>query len=407
MVLFERAQADKKKVAASSKAGAASTSAPVEYKFFTEFQSHEPEFDYLKSLEIEEKINKIRWCARQNSAHFLLSTNDKTVKLWKVYEKKVKQVAGYNLGASGSAPSSSMALKVPKVSVTDCIVTATPKRVFSNAHAYHINSISANTDGETFLSADDLRINIWSLSHSDRTFNVVDIKPENMEELTEVITAAEFHPLHCNYFTYSSSRGSIKLADTRTNALCDNHAKIFEEAEDPANKSFFSEIISSISDVKFSHDGRYIVSRDYLTLKVWDIHQESRPVKTIQIQDFLRSKLCDLYESDCIFDKFEACFSPDGNSMVTGGYHNLFYVFDKNGKNDVCIEASKNVPAKNKKPAKTTFGKSSSSKKGSLGPDIAVDQIDFEKKVLHLTWHPTQNILAVATLNNLYLFSGM
>ena len=30
-----------------------------EYKFYTEFQSHEPEFDYLKSLEIEEKINKI------------------------------------------------------------------------------------------------------------------------------------------------------------------------------------------------------------------------------------------------------------------------------------------------------------------------------------------------------------
>ena len=28
-----------------------------EYKFYTEFQSHEPEFDYLKSLEIEEKIN--------------------------------------------------------------------------------------------------------------------------------------------------------------------------------------------------------------------------------------------------------------------------------------------------------------------------------------------------------------
>ena len=46
-----------------------------EYKFYTEFQSHEPEFDYLKSLEIEEKINKIKWCKRQNQAHFLLSTN--------------------------------------------------------------------------------------------------------------------------------------------------------------------------------------------------------------------------------------------------------------------------------------------------------------------------------------------
>ena len=28
---------------------------------YSTFQSHEPEFDYLKSLEIEEKINKIRF----------------------------------------------------------------------------------------------------------------------------------------------------------------------------------------------------------------------------------------------------------------------------------------------------------------------------------------------------------
>lgn len=52
-----------------------------EYKFYTEFQSHEPEFDYLKSLEIEEKINKIRWCKRQNAAHFLLSTNGASLPL--------------------------------------------------------------------------------------------------------------------------------------------------------------------------------------------------------------------------------------------------------------------------------------------------------------------------------------
>ena len=59
---------------------------------------------------------------------------------------------------------------------------------------------------------------------------------------------------------------------------------VFEEQEDPANKSFFSEIIASISDVKFTKDGRYIVSRDYLTLKIWDINMESRPVKTIQVR---------------------------------------------------------------------------------------------------------------------------
>lgn len=43
---------------------------------------------------------------------------------------------------------------------------------------------------------------------------------------------------------------------------------VFEEPEDPSTRSFFSEIIASISDVKFSHGGRYILSRDYLTVKV-------------------------------------------------------------------------------------------------------------------------------------------
>lgn len=57
--------------------------AAFEYRYMTEFQSHEPEFDYLKSLEIEEKINKVQWC-RSSSTRMLLSTNDKTIKLWKV-----------------------------------------------------------------------------------------------------------------------------------------------------------------------------------------------------------------------------------------------------------------------------------------------------------------------------------
>ena len=46
-----------------------------EYNVYSTFQSHEPEFDYLKSLEIEEKINKIRWLPQQNAAYYLLSTN--------------------------------------------------------------------------------------------------------------------------------------------------------------------------------------------------------------------------------------------------------------------------------------------------------------------------------------------
>lgn len=69
----------------------------------------------------------------------------------------------------------------------------------------------------------------------------------------------------------------------RASALCDNHAKLFEEPEDPTTRSFFSEIISSISDVKISNSGRYMISRDYLSVKVWDLHMETKPIETYPV----------------------------------------------------------------------------------------------------------------------------
>jgi len=244
----------------------------------------------------------------------------------------------------GGGHSAGPKIQIPRFGKGEKVYAHLPKRVYGNAHAYHINSISCNSDGETFLSGDDLRINLWNLGISSQSFNIVDMKPSNMEELTEVITCAEFHPQHCHLFQYSSSKGTVKLADMRQKALCDVHSKIFSdtESDDPANKSFFSEIISSISDARFSPDGRYILARDYLTLKIWDMNMETKPVRTFNIHDYLRTKLCDLYENDCIFDKFECHFSPDGQSVLTGSYNNYFHIYDKTNKSNICLEASKN-----------------------------------------------------------------
>lgn len=87
------------------------------------------------------------------------------------------------------------------------------------------------------------------------------------------------------------------------------------------------------------------MTRDYLTVKVWDLNMENRPIETYQVSgarrgahgagvcrcrpppgcagqrgaspvppcrqvhDYLRSKLCSLYENDCIFDKFECVWN--------------------------------------------------------------------------------------------------
>ena len=294
---------------ASQKSTTNRTASTGDYRVYTTFQSHEPEFDYLKSLEIEEKINKIRWLKRKNPAHFLLSTNDKTIKLWKISERDKKIDGSFNIRDDALGFSDVQSLSLPQIKPMDLVVEATPKRIYANAHTYHINSISVNSDQETYLSADDLRLYCWNLENNTTCFNIVDIKPVNMEELTEVITSAEFHPTHCNLFVYSSSKGILRLCDMRASALCDQHAKVFEEPEDASSRSFFSEIISSISGVRFSNNGRYMVSRDYLTIKVWDLHMDSKPVETYPIHEYLRGKLCTLYENDYIFDKFECCFN--------------------------------------------------------------------------------------------------
>nr|CAD7261251.1 unnamed protein product [Timema shepardi] len=318
-----------------------------EYNVYSTFQSHEPEFDYLKSLEIEEKINKIRWLKRKNQAHFLLSTNDKTIKLWKVSERD-KRVEGYN------------------------------------------------TKEENGQMRDPLAVT--SLRHC--TSDIVDIKPTNMEELTEVITAAEFHPVECNLFVYSSSKGTIRLCDMRSAALCDRHSKLFEEPEDPTNRSFFSEIISSISDVKLSNSGRYMISRDYLSVKVWDLHMETKPIESYPVHEYLRSKLCSLYENDCIFDKFECCWNGNDSAIMTGSYNNFFRMFDRTTRRDITLEASREIakPKTVLKPRKVCSG-------GKRKKDeISVDCLDFNKKILHTAWHPTENIIAVAATNNLFIF---
>jgi serine/threonine-protein phosphatase 2A regulatory subunit B len=474
---------------------------PYEYRYLTEFQSHEPEFDYLKSLEIEENINKIRWVKRWPGApsHTILSANDKTVKLWKVYERKVTCLADFNLlengsnsaltnnsgssiggsynqgmhnnknnnsGVSGIGPhnninshhhpggarhqhphlmhrpgfspdkltaaataaaASSQApfLRLPKIVSSETLLATKCRRTFANAHTYHINSLALSSDSETFISADDLRINLWHLDRNDAAFCIVDIKPDSMEDLTEVITAADFHPKSCSIFVYASSKGCLRLADLRSAALCDQSAKIFEDSTDQhgVNKSFFAEIITSINDAKFSACGQYILARDYMTLKLWDVRMETKPIVTHAVHDPLKDRFCDLYENDCIFDKFDCCMSGDGQYMCTGSYSNFFRVVGRDGGGDTLLEASRDPMRRRISTADTASNNTgggggrfgyhrggASRNGGSTGADcMGAEEMltsDFSSKTLHMSWHPEANVVATAASNSLYLFYG-
>ena len=154
---------------------------------------------------------------------------------------------------------------------------------------------------------------------------------------------------------------------------------------------------------------------------------ERQPVKTIPIHEHLRPRLCDTYENDSIFDKFEVVFSGDAKNVMTGSYNNNFMIYpSEEGKDtEVVLQADKSafkakkvgIPTPmNSATSPTAGGKDGSGKKGSranspaggaqrMRKETDADQIDFNKKILHMSWHPMEDSIAIAATNNVSILS--
>lgn len=81
----------------------------------------------------------------------------------------------------------------------------------------------------------------------------------------------------------------------------------------------FGDLLTSVSDAKFSPCGRYVLARDFQSLRLWDTHKMDIPVVHIPIppdpshKQQIQSRLLELYETEALFeDKFECGF--EGNS---------------------------------------------------------------------------------------------
>ena len=160
-----------------------------DYRYFSEFQSHEPEFDHLKSVELSEKINCLTFLHSSGGAGLkLLSTNDKVIKFWKIGSRTYRDVQPTKVQGQQ--------IIMPKSQVFNVNVEGKSKQQFKNCHNYNIHSLSISSDREHFISADDLTINLWNMENNWAAYNLIDIKPSDTGDLSEVITYAEFHPNH-------------------------------------------------------------------------------------------------------------------------------------------------------------------------------------------------------------------
>lgn len=151
--------------------------------------------------------------------------------------------------------------------------------------------MSTSSDGEHFISGDEVGINLWNINSNNVGYNLVNIAPPKMDDLLEVLTHCEFHPQDPMVYLYSSSRGYFSVADLRSQSA---HLK-YDCTDEETHENKFSEIVQSVSHASFTQDGCRIISRDYLFIRIWDIRQNSKPLMKIKVSESIDANLQQAY----------------------------------------------------------------------------------------------------------------
>ncbi len=133
-----------------------------------------------------------------------------------------------------------------------------------------------------------------------------------------------------------------------------------------------------------------MAARDYLNVKIWDVCNTSKPLLTVNLQESLKSKLCDLFENDSIYDKFYLSASEDGNELLTGNYNNSFHVVSTTGDNY---------------QYELNYKKSTVIKPMTGSKAAGLTKLDNVRKTTALGFNPGKKMFAVASLNCFFIYS--
>lgn len=398
---------------------------PVEYEFYTEFSAHQTGFDALRSVQILERVVQLQWLPPIGDQLYLLTCNERMVKIWRISERQAVQVSNTNLqrGRRGGDQ-----LMVPRVAhVGERQPQAQCRRTFDNVTPWKINSISASVEADRFLIADDLRVSIWSTDSVHEGMEVVALQPPRQDEACEVVTYASFVPGSGSQFVYGTSSGAVQLVDTRV-APTGHAARSFQNplvsSQDLPYNTFGAaanqaDIAAGICAVALSAPLHQLVARDFLSCRVWDVRMENRPLQVIPLHPQVRDYCGRFLESDAIFDRFELAFAPGGRSFITGGYTDRFCVYscrDGGLYSGYNIQATRQVKRRARQVATHLGGRPSPSPAVGalpvlddgklLADNLQMDPMEVRRKIQFLDWHPAENVLAIATVSNLYVYAS-
>eukprot|EP01065_Artemidia_motanka_P046685 TRINITY_DN7138_c1_g1_i1.p1 TRINITY_DN7138_c1_g1~~TRINITY_DN7138_c1_g1_i1.p1 ORF type:complete len:514 (+),score=54.13 TRINITY_DN7138_c1_g1_i1:106-1647(+) len=367
------------------------------YRLIDVVDAHQKQLDTLNSLEIEPRVNVVRFMKRGAGAVYFITANDKTVKLFKVWEHARAEVDP-SYDPTQALLTGWSTLKMPSVRQVDRGMWHKEVRVYSQDHEYDVNSVSMSSNCENFITSDDLAIYLWDIGHSECSLRVVDRKPANIHDLNEVITATTYHPTHPSEFCSVTCQGVLAVYDLRCAMRLATASQTFHTPQ--KSGEFLSSIANGYTHVQYSPCGNLMAARDYMSVSLWDKRSEAAPVQILPVHTHLKPRTTQLYETDCMFDKFEVAFNHSGQYVLSGSYRSEFAQFATDGSQ------SKLYQHMSCKPLDMPMC-SSLRAHGCQppSPDVPHQEADFRMKSLHIVAHPREDVVAVSNGSSVVLHS--
>ena len=366
--------------------------------YFFEFPAQEKDFDVHKSIEYSEEIKEIDIFPIDNYERIdILSAGFRTIKLDRIYNDKTLIYDNLN----------NKKLTIPKLSSVKNEIKVKNKKIFKCSKCSEINSLNLNKFvTNNFLSSDEFRVYLWDVNSHNSDVYVpinIEIEDENINNI-EKITKAKYSNFDPHIFFYGTNKGLIKLCDLRTNS---EHIK-FETNYSDENSNLKNSVgmsLLSVHDFCSSYNNQNIfATRHYFNINLWDIRKQNEPVSKFLIYEPIINKLKYLYQNNYINDKFTIDCDLYGKYILTGGYNNMFHIFDIEQR----LNTQMIIDEKNDKLMNTNIIRKINSKGSCFykkdDPNLGI--IDFDKKISHQAFCPNNNFLLVVVYNCIYTYCG-
>ena len=118
-------------------------------------------------------------------------------------------------------------------------------------------------------------------------------KKSSFDTQNDQITSARFSAAMRDVFLYTTHEGSINLCDMREKSSFLDRSSIVLSYQN-TSASVYASKIKSISAASLLADEHTVISRDYLTVKLWDIRTASQNSSQIlsKTLPFISSEVC-------------------------------------------------------------------------------------------------------------------